>query len=83
MHALCVSTSSAGGGGEADKVMRSSDKNVDESANLRTIILGRTRNLSIIPCVAVWCLVCISKSKPEGINHVVYTDTVVHLISVF
>ena len=40
-----------------DKVTRLCDKNIDESANLRIVILGRT---NLIPRVA-------SKSKPEGV----------------
>ena len=59
--------------GRLDKVMRSCDKNADKSANLRIpLFLVELILVYFVPCVAVWCLVYISKSKPEGINSSVF-----------
>ena len=53
----------------SDKVMRSCDKNLDESTNLRIpLFLVEIILVYFVPCVAVLCLVYIGKSKPEGIN---------------
>ena len=68
MHIQTLAIPDQGG---LDKVTRSCDKNVDESAILRIASFSvELINLSIFLffCIAVWCLVYIGKSKPGGIN---------------